>query len=180
MTQPSQHKKLRQGVYYSEKSYAGFWLRVTSWLVDIIVICVFHGACYYIFDKYSGRTEFELKLFCLFSFLSCYIYLAVMKNTKISTLGFYLTDLKVVNLYGLRPSLWNMSFRFLLLTFGPFEMFPDLLWLTCEKTKQSLRDKYAGTYVVKKSTDPLGEANIIQTRLHVLGWNLVYNEVDLP
>jgi len=54
----------------------------------------------------------------------------------------------------------KMTFRFALLAIGPFELLTDLLWLTGEETKQTLRDKFVGTYVVKKTAIPIGEAKL--------------------
>jgi len=70
-----------------------------------------------------------------------------------------------------------MTFRFFLLAIGPFELITDLIWLAGDEAKQTLRDKFVGTYVVRKTAKPIGEGKIIRTRLCVLGWNLEYSEV---
>ncbi len=107
-------------------------------------------------------------------------YLTILKRSNLSTVGFRIGKVKIVNLTGETPSIPTMSLRFLLLSLGPFEFFIDLLWLTGEGTKQTLRDKYVGTYVVKRDATPIGSSTIVHTRLHVLGWNLLYSEVNVP
>ena len=168
------------GIYYSSKDYAGFSKRVLAWAVDLIVILIAIGFYTFIFLNYSSSQEYEIKILFWISLITCHVYLAVLKNTEHSTLGFKLTDIKVVDLYGKRPSFFKMTFRFFLLVLGPFEFIIDILWLTGEDTKQTLRDKFVGTYVVKRGIEPIGTGKIIQSNLCVMGWNLLFSEVAIP
>lgn len=167
-------------MYYAADSYAGFWVRLLAWLIDLLVLSVFLGSYGLVYAKFSEQTLGETNILFLISLITSHFYLAIIKRTKGSTLGFKLTKIKVVNLYGDRPSVVAMTVRFLLLAVGPFSLFPDLIWLAGERTKQTLRDKFMGTYVVRKSANPIGEAEIVQTRLLLLGWNLIYREVKIP
>ena len=168
------------GVYYAKPDYAGFWLRVLAWCIDIMIILLILWSYFLVFNYYSQWSESEFKILFWLSLVTCHIYLVVIKNTKISTVGFWLTNIRVVDLHGNKPSFLKMTFRFLLLSIGPFELVTDLLWLTGEETKQTLRDKFVGTYVVKKSAFPCGTAKIVQKRLCFLGWNLLFSEVVIP
>ena len=58
--------------------------------------------------------------------------------------------MKIISIVGKRLSIWQMTLRFLILFFGPLNFFVDILWLTGEQNKQTLRDKMFGTYVVKR------------------------------
>ncbi len=180
MSETDQNKNEETGVYYSLKDYAGFGKRILAWGIDLTVISLFIGLYTFIFAKYSSGQEYEMKILFWISLITCHIYLAVLKNSEISTFGFWLTNIKVVDLYGERPSFFKMTFRFFLLTLGPFELILDLLWLTGENTKQTLRDKFIGTYVIKNTANPIGKGKIVQSRLYVMGWNLLFSEVAIP
>lgn len=169
-----------QGVYFAPEAYAGFWLRVSAWAIDLLFLLLLSYGYWLIFYYYSQWTMFELNLLTGSIFFTWMIYLTVIKSSRKSTIGFLLTGIKIVDLQGDKPSLWRMTFRFLLLSIGPFELLNDLIWLTGEKTKQTLRDKFSGTYVVRKTAQPIGNAKIVMTRLFVLGWNLIYKEVAIP
>lgn len=168
------------GVYYQEHNYASFWLRILAWGIDLSVLSLIFTGIYFCYINLPVFTENDFDYYFWFSFLLCYLYLTVVKVSAFSTLGFHTTKIKIVNLHGKTPSLWLMTFRFILLSIGPFSFIIDLLWLTGEKTKQTLRDKFVGTYVVKKNAEPMGSGKIIHTMLHFLGWNLSYREVDIP
>jgi hypothetical protein len=73
-----------------------------------------------------------------------------------------------------------MLTRFLLLGFSPFAFIVDLLWLTGEHTKQTLRDKYVGTYVVNNMSFPQGNVPLKKVVLNFLGWNMIYKEIEKP
>lgn len=100
-----------------------------------------------------------------------------MKRSKIRTIGYILTGVKIVNLKGEKPSIFKMILRASLLVIGPFELIIDIIWLTSEVTKQTLRDKYVGTYVVNLNAIPIGKGRLQNVTLGVMGWNLMYKEV---
>ncbi len=115
--------------------------------------------------------------FWLFFFIT-YLYLSILKPSKYRTIGYMATDVKIVDLHGNKPS-WNtMLTRFFLLGFSPFAFIIDILWLTGDHTKQTLRDKYVGTYVVNNMSVPQGSAPLKRVILNFLGWNLFYKEIE--
>jgi uncharacterized RDD family membrane protein YckC len=167
------------GVYYQEDNYAGFWIRILAWGIDFVVLSVIVTGIYYCYLNLPEFTQNDFRFYFWLSFLLCYFYLTVIKRTEFSTLGFHTAKIKIVNLQGKTPSFWLMTFRFILLSIGPFSLIIDLLWLTGEKTKQTLRDKFVGTYVVQINAEPMGTGKIVYTMLHFLGWNLSYREVSV-
>ncbi len=173
-------QKNELGVYYSPEDYANFWRRITAWIIDLLVLSLLISSYSLLFFYFAHGNSTAFTLLFAVSLATCLLYLTVIKASQFSTLGFWCTKIQIVNLLGEKPSFWTMGFRFILLTLGPFELLIDLLWLTGEKTRQTLRDKYAGTYVIRKNAVPIGKAPIIQTRLDVLGWHLVFSEVDIP
>ena len=178
MQRKTQQTAKKMGVYYKTDSYAGFWTRILAWTIDIFFL-LFLFVLSIVSSVYLPNNQ-EINIYFLLWIVFCFFYLTVIKTTENSTLGFYITKLKLVNLSGQKPSFLTMTLRFLLLSMGPFELPIDLIWLTGEETKQTLRDKFAETYVIKKSSLPIGEAPIVSTRLCVNGWHLLFMEVAIP
>ena len=145
-----------KGVYYSFESYASFGERVGAWIVDLLFLLGLTGGYLLIFWFSSDRSAWGLAIVFWLFIITCFMVLAVLKRTDISTPGFWIFGIKIVDLQGRKPSLLKMIFRCLLL--APFNLFTDLMWLTSEKSRQTLRDKVAGTYVIKRSATPLGKA----------------------
>jgi uncharacterized RDD family membrane protein YckC len=166
------------GVIYRKKEYAGFLKRVVISLVDIIIISVVSACCLYITDFifYSEDTYYNFNFFFTLAF--CIFYLAILKRSKIRTVGYIITRVKIVDLKGQKPSIFKMILRVLLLFLGPFELFFDIIWLTSEATKQTLRDKYVGTYVINQHAVPIRKGKLQNVSLGFMGWNLMYREVQ--
>lgn len=166
------------GVIYEKKEYAGFLKRVVIAFVDIIVIVVAAASCRYITDFlfYYEDTYYEFNFFFLLIF--SIFYLAILKRSKFRTVGYILTRVKIVDLKGQKPSIFIMILRVLLLLLGPFELFIDIIWLTSEATKQTLRDKYVGTYVINQHAVPIRKGKLQNVSLGFMGWNLMYREVQ--
>lgn len=106
---------------------------------------------------------------------------------EIPHFGYRLGRVKIVGLDGQAPSskslIWRALFGLigLLYFLHLFELFNymralfgvlaplsylDLIWLLNDTHRQALRDKFAGTYVVKKDAQPAGKGRIV-FRLHV-------------
>ena len=150
------------GVYYNRNDYAPLLRRLLVACVDLIGLCLF---AYLLSNVWSLWAEApDIKTISEFGWLSAaiispgffwvvtvtaYFYLVVAKRSRLRTIGYRLFGLKVVDLNGKTPSLLKMSFRFILLVFGPFHLLIDLFWLGGDDNKQTLRDKFAGTYVIK-------------------------------
>ena len=168
---------LGQGVYYAPGDYAGLLRRFIIIGMDFIVICFFSAIIIVlIFDLpknidyiFSSKTY----VFLLFS----YLYLAIIKRSDWGTVGYRLTGVRIVNLEGKRPSLWQMTFRFLLLVFGPFHILIDLFWLGGDDYRQTLRDKIVGTYVIKHDALPLGKGEQLLVPYYFFTWALWFREV---
>lgn len=166
------------GVIYEKKEYAGFLKRVVIALVDIIVIGVVSVCCLYVtyFIFYYEDTFYKFNFF--FTLIFSIFYLAVLKRSRFRTVGYILTRVKVVDLNGQRPSIFKMILRVLLQLIGPFEIVIDILWLTSEATKQTLRDKYIGTYVINQHAVQIRKAKLQNVYLGFMGWYLMYREVQ--
>jgi uncharacterized RDD family membrane protein YckC len=165
------------GVYYKKDDYAGFLKRVVIAIVDLIVLLIAEALSLFVTDYFVHDMNSYLKInFFIFIILSL-LYLAILKRTQKGTIGYILTGVKIVNLKGEKPSIFKMVLRASLLVLGPFELVIDIIWLTSEATKQTLRDKYVGTYVVNKEAQPIGKSKLQNVSLGVMGWNLMYREI---
>ncbi len=165
------------GVIFDKKDYAGFINRVVIAVVDLIVIFIISAIVLYISDFliYEEESYFKFNFF-FFSLFSIW-YLALLKRSRFRTIGYILTGVKIVNLKGEKPSVFKMIFRVLLLLIGPFELIIDIIWLTQETTKQTLRDKYVGTYVVDQNAIIVGTGRFQIVTLGFMGFNVTYREI---
>jgi uncharacterized RDD family membrane protein YckC len=168
---------LGDGVFFATQDYASFSSRVIAVALDLIVLWL----AWIILLVLVGGPDFTAPEETLLYWLAlCYLYLTLLKASPVRTVGFAATGVKIVTLKGTRPSLIRMTFRLLLWLFGPFNLFWDLLWLSGDDRRQSLRDKVAGTYVIKKNATPLGRGPIRLGYLFCFGLTLAYLEVNKP
>jgi hypothetical protein len=63
---------------------------------------------------------------------------------------------------------------------GPLNFVFDLLWLTSDANKQTLRDKLTRTYVVDRNAVPAGRAPIIYSQYFIATMSFVLPEVQRP
>lgn len=165
------------GVYYNRSDYASFTKRVIIAFVDLIVILLISVLILYISNFFINNVETYLDFNFSSFILVSVIYLAFLKRSKYRTLGYIITGVKIVNLKGEKPSIFRMILRVGLLMVGPFELVIDIIWLTSEMTRQTLRDKYVGTYVINQNANPEGYVKLQNVSLGVMGWNLSYREI---
>lgn len=173
----SKKENMERGVYYDRADYASFGRRILVWAIDLtVILAILYVYCYVNFYSINDSLlAFKISFFG--SLLISYVYLAILKSSTFGTLGFRVADVKIVDLQGNKPSWSTMLTRFLLLAIGPFSLILDILWLTGEQTKQTLRDKYMETYVVRKNSKPKGTGKFRKISLDFVGWHLVFREV---
>ncbi|HVE39275.1 MAG TPA: RDD family protein [Planctomycetota bacterium] len=162
------------GPYYAPDDYAGIFRRVVILVVDGLALGL------------SGLVALALsellhtRAFVLGWLVFAYVYLAFLEATPIGTLGFLVTGVKVVTLKGERPSLLRMTFRLLLWILGPINFLIDLYWMTGDDFRQTLRDKCAGTLVIRKAAVPAGQGEITLKRYTLLSYCFVFYEIRRP
>lgn len=173
--------RLGDGVYYRRDDYASFLRRLTANLIDVVVLyfamvvlAVVLDYFYYnlgvISLSYGAFTCFIFAVICLVP----WGYLTICKASSLRTLGYRVAGLKIVTLAGQSVPWYQMSFRLFLWIFGPFSMFLDSVWVFTDEARQSCRDCYCGTLVVRNRAVPRGTAPIILTLYNVLGMTLIY------
>jgi uncharacterized RDD family membrane protein YckC len=176
MAASSSATPFNEGVFFASQDCASLSTRIYADVIDFVVIWLawIIGVALAVV---TGHVYYESMFWWL---LFVYLYLTVLKVSPVRTLGFRLTGVKVLTLRGERPSILRMSFRLLLWFLGPFNWFYDLLWLSGDECQQTLRDKIAGTYVVKQNAIPLGRGPIRLKRLFCWGMNFACLEVKKP
>ena len=178
----SKNSSLGDGVFYRFHAYAGFLRRVIIILVDLFVILVFCSfftpiPLSFFYDQYDALMQANL----LYAMpVIAFIYLAVVKRTNFGTFGYWLAGVKIVTLQGKRPSLFQMTVRFVLLILGPIHPLIDFIWLSGDKDRQTLRDKIVGTYVVRDNAIPIGQGDITLSQYYLLGFSFSFKEVKRP
>jgi uncharacterized RDD family membrane protein YckC len=178
MNRRANSEGLGPGVYYARDDYAGLLARFVIVAVDLGVIIVL-GVMQFKVCEMLAQDE---KVFAL-GFLGSWatttvVYLVFIEASSLRTLGFNLTGMKIVNLRGERPSFWRMGFRQMLWVLGPFHPVVDLLWLSGDPNRQTLRDKLAGTYVVRVRAVPCGHGIVRLRHYFLLGLSVLFPEVQ--
>jgi len=166
------------GVVYANDSYAGVMRRIAVDLVDATVAVAASAAltalCLYVFPQYSTERQVAV----LGAWVGVwFLYFTVLKRSTIRTAGYRLGDVRIVNLKGERPSLFALSVRLLFAVAGPFNILIDLLWIGNDARRQALRDKFAGTYVIRRGAEPTARGPIRYEYYTILGNNFIFAEV---
>jgi uncharacterized RDD family membrane protein YckC len=172
-TPNSQLARGENGVCFEPCQYAGLFRRAIVDLIDLFVLCVVCLAGCLLLPE-----DDPVGYWVMIWFLTSYVYMAVIKAYGIPTVGYRLGNIQLINLKGSSPSLWQTSLCFLFIVFGPLNYLLDLLWLSGDTAKQAFRDKFAGTLVVRKGAQPLGQGNIVFKRYFFLGYAFLFREVD--
>jgi uncharacterized RDD family membrane protein YckC len=157
------------GVYYHSEDHASLLRRLAIELVDLAVV----GLGFFVIQAFSGWLEPLSALSRALMLGFAWAYLAVLKVTSVSTLGYRLLDAKLVNLQGNPVALWRSSLRFFLLALTPATILFDLLWLADDPNRQTLRDKIAETYVVRSRALPAGSAPLRFSMYFIGGLSLL-------
>ena len=159
---------LGRGVYYASDDYIGIVRRIVVYAVDgFVLLCLLTLFVALAMD----HLEEWIPLWCL---LIVWGYVVVLKPSRLRTVGYRVVGCRIVNLKGERPSIFRMTMRSMLWIIGPFNLLLDLGWCAADDDRQTLRDRYAGTCVIREGAVPLGTGEIHLTRFSALGYALAY------
>ncbi|QDT98232.1 RDD family protein [Gimesia aquarii] len=171
-------RSLGEGVYFTSDDYIGIMRRIIIFMVDVTVLILLQALITIVHDLLTGdyvsETPIWIWLFCVWG------YLTVVRASRIRTVGYWVTNSKIVNLRGNKPSVFRMTYRLLLSTFMSFNYIYDLMWSAVDEDRQSLTDRFAGTCVVKKNSAPQGRSEIHLANYCALGFIYVYQRVTRP
>lgn len=175
------------GIYYNRSDYASLPIRFLVVGVDLVVLVTI---AYFISWLWAETPDFDTiaengwlsaavvspAFFWVVTGIA-YFYLTIAKTSSLKTLGYRIFNVEIVDLHGNRPTLYKMSWRFVLLVFGPFNLLIDFFWLGGDEDRQTLRDKFASTYVVKTRANPAGGGPIIFENYYLFGLSLIFQKV---
>jgi uncharacterized RDD family membrane protein YckC len=167
-----------KGAYFRLEDYASFWVRVLVDLVDVLVfgiLCVMLATCVLVIFPLN-RTA--LNVIFLSWMAVAFSYFVVLKRSTFRTLGYRLGGVRIVALNGQPPTYSSLAFRLMFGMLGPINWIVDLVWLLNDTNRQSLRDKFAGTYVVKTKSQTAGEGQIVFRQYNFLLFNCLFREVQ--
>lgn len=177
MAEVSRDRSLGEGVYFAPDDYLGFRRRLIISLVDITVVLLFWIpiGIVFLYVPYESVLIPDLAwYFC------CWCYLAVLRPSRVRSVGYWVTGARILTLRGTKPSVLRMTYRMLLNLYSPFNLLFDLLWVGVDRDRQSLTDRYAGTCVVRKQAEPAGQAEIHYACYTAMTFVYFYPCVVLP
>ena len=165
------------GVYYHPKDYLGVGRRLLIDLIDVPVALALSalvvGAAWTAVPALEDSPAIVL-LLCGFVWFS---YFVLLKRSRFRTLGYKALGAQIVNLAGGRPSVLSLLGRLFFSFVGPLNFLIDLFWLTGDPNRQAIRDKFAGTYVVKRHATPAGAGVIVLRTYMFWGMTFLFREV---
>jgi uncharacterized RDD family membrane protein YckC len=164
------------GVYFRKEDYASFWLRLLIGLIDFFVIGVFGLLALALLVTFPTRMTLNLTLASFTGLVFCYMVL--LKRSSIRTIGYRIGRVRIVGQDGQTVSLSALTMRLLFAGLGPFNWFLDLIWLSGDRHRQSLGDKFAHTYVVRLKAQSAGTGKLIFRPYEICGWNFLFQEVE--
>ncbi|WP_298862434.1 RDD family protein [uncultured Gimesia sp.] len=174
MAQRKRDTSLGEGVYYAPGDYIGIWRRIVILVVDLVVLyAIYYSSASLCIALTNDLTD----TYFLYYYLFVWAYLTILKASKLRTAGYWLANARIVNLRGKRPSVFRMTYRLLFWLVGPFVFIFDLMWVATDDDRQTLRDRFAGTCVIKNNAESMGTAEIHMTYYSALGYNLMYPRV---
>lgn len=165
-----------QGFVYYPQDYASFSRRIGIIAIDCATIVLLTILLSYVFAKLGIESDSYWVLGCYF--LLPTFYMTVVKSSPVRTLGYRAAGVKIVTYQGTKPGFSIMLLRFLVSLVGPFQLPLDILWIFNDPNKQSLRDKLAGTYIIKQNARQLGQGDVKTRYYFILGFCLIFKEVD--
>ena len=170
-------------VVYRREDYVGAFRHLVIFAVDFLVILfvVFPLSLLPAVLRFSVTAAFDSFSIILPLFLA-WIYLAVLKPSRIRSVGYWVTDVRIVTINGGKPSPFCMTLRLaatmLWLLLSPFGFFwLDLLWTTVDDERQMLRDLFSGTRLIRNNARPIGRGWIEYSFYTAFGLILFYPSV---
>ncbi|OEH91916.1 hypothetical protein BFG57_03510 [Bacillus solimangrovi] len=132
--------------------YAGFWIRLLAYGIDLIVISSIHRLIVYPIFKLGGWSVEEVSDFSVIAIVTAivgYTYLVLMTKWYQQTLGKMIVGLKVIDKDGNSPSWLTVIFREVVGKFiSKTVWFIGFIWIAFSGKKQGWHDKIADTFVI--------------------------------
>ena len=165
------------GVVFRRGDCASFWIRLLVDVIDIVVAGIAVLVILiplFLWPPDDARVQVRVFFFVVLGvWLIYFVFLKYFSRT----VGYRLCRVRLVNLQGQPPTLWEVFTRSMFAVIGPANLVVDLVWLSGDPLRQALRDKFAHTYVVRGNAEPSATGSIEYSRYTVMGINLLFQEV---
>lgn len=164
-------RTIEYGIIFRQQDYASIWLRLAILIIDLIVLILFSFvlAC-------SPLSESG----CFTAFLVFfYAYMIEMKR-RCGSLGNLATGTRLIHASGAQPSILQMITRSGFILMGWLFFIVDIMWITDDPTRQMVRDKFSGIYVIKRNAQSTGKAEIHYNTYMLLGCAFILKDMKLP
>jgi uncharacterized RDD family membrane protein YckC len=169
----------QNGVYYQDSDYVGVGRRFLIEIVDGFIATVMSLIASVALVAMASDDTFAAAL--LAAWIAVWFsYFVLLKGSKFRTIGYVLAGAQIVDLSGERPSLVNLSIRLLFAVFGPLNLLFDLFWIPSDSRRQALRDKFAHTYVIRRTSSPAGSGPIVYAQYTIMDGSFLFQEVKTP
>jgi len=162
------------GVFYSLSDLAGLGRRSLVLVIDLGIVFAVCGVVVTLVPD----VGIPQRLANVVAFAIAWAYLAGLKAGPAGTLGYRLARVQLVTIEGKPAGLGRSTCRFLFLFGGPLNFVFDLLWLTTDANRQTLRDKLSGTYVVRRGAVPAGNGVIRYSTYFIATMSFLLAEVS--
>lgn len=138
-------------------SYAGFWIRLWAYILDLIALTVLGGVgglaicgvCLLLGMPLEIFRSLDVEYFLLaYAVLGVVYFVGCACAPWRSTWGKWVCDLKIVTLEGGRISIWQSVFRYFTQMFFSSFLYIGFMMIGWTGKKQGLHDMMVGTYVV--------------------------------
>src|SRR4030095_9987745 len=161
-TRQSESELSNTGVVFRRDDYAGLWVRVLVDAIDLSVAGLATLLMFFPLLLLSPDDErLPVQMFFLLAFVVWLLYFVCLKYFS-RTLGYRLCRVRLVNLQGQPPTLWEVLTRSAFaVTFFAYWLVVDFVWLGGDPSRQMLRDKVAHTYVVRRDAEPSATGPIV-------------------
>ncbi len=168
---------------YRREDYVGAFRHLVILAVDFLVILllVFPLSLLPAVFLHSLSAEFD-SYYIIVPLVLVWLYLAVLKPSRIRSPGYWVTGARIVTINGGKPSPFCMTLRLastlLWLFAAPISFFfIDILWTTVDDERQMLRDLFSGTRLIRINAKPIARGRIVYSFYTAFGLTLLYLSV---
>lgn len=169
-------KTEKLGVYFRSTDYANVGLRALIVLIDGMVVLAFYCSLWFATRSVDLNGDDYLILVFATMLVFLYLYLVEMKR-RWGSVGNLLTKTRVIDMTGRVPSVITMLVRSGFWVMGPLMLVVDFFGITGDTSRQMIRDKLSGVYVIRSSAEPEGKGLILYSTWVLFGYMMVFREV---
>lgn len=169
-------------VIYQPTDYIGLLPRLLIFFVDGIVLWVAYFLIATPIVVYYEMSQLRVgPLIFLVPMTFIWWYLTFLKRSRFRTLGYRLVGARIETLYGRPPEIWRLTMRMMLsvtwMVGFPAGFFLDCLWTSMGDDRQTFRDVFCGTRLVRNTSKPIGDGRLVYCLWMGLGRIFLYARV---